>query len=830
MPTPRSRVTAFAVLTVLTACDPTMFPWPTTTGIAASDGDTSSSGAGSGGDTAASSGEADTQGSGDTGSDGATSASASTLVVGSETAAETTGEGQTSGGSDGAAASSGDSEGQTSGGSDGAAASSGDSEGQSTGAVPVVCGDNIIDGDEVCDRDDVGGETCESQGFDGGALACMQACDAFDTSGCVTFSCGNGIREGREVCDGAALSDTTCVSLGFDAGDLACDANCGAFDTSGCITFSCGNGVREGVEACDGPDLGTETCVSRGFDTGVLSCATDCSGYDVSACIDWVCGNGVAEPNEVCDGVDLRGLDCVLAGFDAGTLVCADDCSERVTSGCYHWVCGNGVLEPDEQCEAGLLGGETCVGLGAVTGALACDAICGYDATGCAFPLAEVEPNDDGAVAVAANDFSAANAQVLTDDSFVAAAISPVGDDDVFAVHNTSAGYALLRVETFGAAGFGTCDAPTDTTLEIRTVGNALRTSNADDGLELCSLISGFLMQPRESVYVRAIDFGDNTAIASYFLHVELRPIVCGDGWAGFGEQCDDGNFLGGDGCSATCQFEGAVQEIEPNGTGAQVTATGLESHGDSVYGASLSPIGDRDRFRVVLDAARVVRFETFSTLGDCADLTTTMRLFDDADTQMATATTSGIANCSSLVYGLDAGTYYVQVEETGNNAMIPAYLLEIAAQAEQGVEAEPNDAIATATSSIQMAGSDVMVVGDHSINTDSDFFAIDVPTAGSSLRLELIEADRAVETCEGGGIQSRLTLYNAGGDVLVDDSTDGRGFCSMIDGTGSAPLDAGAHGLAAGTYYVEVRASNFAQTGAAGQFGYALVAAVRSP
>ena len=35
-----------------------------------------------------------------------------------------------------------------------------------------------------------------------------------------------------------------------------------------------------------------------------------------------------------------------------------------------------------------------------------------------------------------------------------------------------------------------------------------------------------------------------------------LPPAVCGDGKAGLGESCDDGNKLPGDGCSATCQIE----------------------------------------------------------------------------------------------------------------------------------------------------------------------------------------------------------------------------------------------------------------------------------
>ncbi len=48
----------------------------------------------------------------------------------------------------------------------------------------LQCGDNSIGGTEVCDGTDLGGETCGTQGFDGGTLACNGTCDGFDTSGC----------------------------------------------------------------------------------------------------------------------------------------------------------------------------------------------------------------------------------------------------------------------------------------------------------------------------------------------------------------------------------------------------------------------------------------------------------------------------------------------------------------------------------------------------------------------------------------------------------------------------------------------------------------------
>lgn len=47
------------------------------------------------------------------------------------------------------------------------------------------CGDGVIEGDEVCDGDNVGGMTCAEQpGFMGGAIACTSDCLALDVDGC----------------------------------------------------------------------------------------------------------------------------------------------------------------------------------------------------------------------------------------------------------------------------------------------------------------------------------------------------------------------------------------------------------------------------------------------------------------------------------------------------------------------------------------------------------------------------------------------------------------------------------------------------------------------
>lgn len=51
---------------------------------------------------------------------------------------------------------------------------------------------------------------------------------------CPVTLCGNDVIEGSEVCDGTDLGEETCMTLGYDYGNLACSGDCNSFDTSDC--------------------------------------------------------------------------------------------------------------------------------------------------------------------------------------------------------------------------------------------------------------------------------------------------------------------------------------------------------------------------------------------------------------------------------------------------------------------------------------------------------------------------------------------------------------------------------------------------------------------
>jgi hypothetical protein len=53
-----------------------------------------------------------------------------------------------------------------------------------SGAIVPVCGNGVIEGGEVCEFNNLNGQTCQSQGFVGGQLSCKVGTCVFDTSGC----------------------------------------------------------------------------------------------------------------------------------------------------------------------------------------------------------------------------------------------------------------------------------------------------------------------------------------------------------------------------------------------------------------------------------------------------------------------------------------------------------------------------------------------------------------------------------------------------------------------------------------------------------------------
>jgi len=320
--------------------------------------------------------------------DNGTGATAGTAgVAGSGGNAGTAGAGAGSGGASGAAS------GGTAGDAPGEAGAGGSPD---TGR----CGDGVVDGDEVCDGFDFGGESCESLGFGPGPLACGSDC-TFDPTGCSPGeNCGNGEIDGAEQCDdGEDNSDTEPNACRTNCalprcGDGVHDAREGCDDgpdnsdyrkdacRSDCREAYCGDALIDTGEACDRDKLGLATCEREGFSAGELTCSAECT-IDTSACV--TCGDGTADGGgeadpgyEACDTSDLRGRNCTDFGFVGGRLGCTFGC-EIDTSSCGNEPpeCGNDAVEVGEVCDGTDLDGHTCADHGFTGGRLGCRTDCG---------------------------------------------------------------------------------------------------------------------------------------------------------------------------------------------------------------------------------------------------------------------------------------------------------------------------------------------------------------------------------------------------------------------------------------------------------------------
>ena len=694
-----------------------------------------------------------------------------------------------------------------------------------------ICGDGLLASDEECDDANAnGGDGCTSCIKDSG-WSCTGT-----PSACVEI-CGDGLKVGAEECDdGNTVPGDGCNGLCKVQYGYTCTGS-----PSSC-TIVCGDGVIAGAEICDdGNSASGDGCSS--------ACKVEpgysCSGLP-SACLT-ICGNGFISPGEQCDDGNLvpndgcsptcmvdPGYQCagspsfcttncgdgVVGGneqCDDGNTVSGDGCSFGCTiEGGYNCngasptvctgICGDGLVVKGEQCDDGNSVGGDC-----------CSPTCQAEA-GC-----EIEYNND---TTTATSFSA-----VAVNGKVKGVISPTSDVDYYLITipvGASSGSVTAATLDGPIAGDTCASNKIDSKITLYDVNGVILAADDDSGPGLCSLLTVPAL-PIGSYYLAVQNSPNSTKSYTYTLQVTITLSICGNNVKEPGEQCDDGNTVNNDGCSATCTIEGVPGEVEPNNDFAAADAraadpTPILFTGDTLLAGSIPAAGDKDVFKVQLAASGPVRFETFDNInpGSCSIAATRLRLFDAAHTQIYTDATSGVSSCSALVVNLAAGTYYLQVEGANLSTTIPGYFIEMALPANGGNEAEPNANQAQAN---PLTGVETYVFGDHQTQSDSDFFSIVIP-AGKSIRAEIIEGN--AETCESFGVDSRVTLYTSAGVQIAEDDDAERGYCSLLDGTGATPSNSGASNLAAGTYFLQVRTSVSPSTAADAMFDYRLVVTVR--
>ncbi len=153
----------------------------------------------------------------------------------------------------------------------------------------------------------------------------------------------------------------------------------------------------------------------------------------------------------------------------------------------------------------------------------------------------------------------------------------------------------------------------------------------------------------------------------------------CGDQVVDKGEDCDDGDTWGGDGCSPDCVEETGLLEEEPNDdlTNAQVVDAPF-----SVTGAL--PTGDRDCYGITVGDAAAVRAKVTDPMGEACAFEAYVELIDAEELRVTAGVPAADTGCPSVEPDTDiwarflpAGDYAICVSGIFEG-VVPAYLLDV--------------------------------------------------------------------------------------------------------------------------------------------------------
>lgn len=467
--------------------------------------------------------------------------------------------------------------------------------------------------------------------------------------------------------------------------------------------------------------------------------------------------------------------------------------------------CGNGIVESGEQCEDG--------NTASLDG---CSATCRIEPAGVLMGPPSMM-------------------------SFTTAIARP-GEEDYYQLIFTQPGY--VRAETFVPT-VGSCTgAYSDTLITLFDANLVQIGDDDDDGVDSCSRIDpqgdAFARVAAGTYYLRVSAYNGTATIPAYTLQVRLLGVGCGNGLIESGEACDDGNTMSMDGCSATCGFEGR-NEAEPNNTA--MTATPLAATATGTLGAaSISPAGDVDFYAVNVPAGyHLIAYATVGNFTDCpVDPEARLRLIaPDRTTVLATNTSGGpMGNCGRIApdttmaaFAMPAGTYYLAVNETGDDDTIPRYFLHVSVlppdvcgngvldtreQCDDGnlTGADGCDPVCNVEpdSVVTLPGARTVVPGAITPIGDADYVRL-VVTQASYLRASTFAPTASSGMCNADTYVS-LLASNARTELGVDDD-DGIDNCSLIQPARDPVTQLGAAGgdafarLSTGTYYLKVEEYN---------------------